>query len=99
MAGLVVVALGLRETRERFRKPTFTAHVRDWYKSLRLAVQRHPPITGHAVVSLGGTLRGKGVLSASLRSVAPQSLDERVTGIEEQVKCKALVRCPPWVIS
>jgi len=83
LAGLVVVAIGIRDTRRLFGRPTLVQIAATWFERLRVAL-RNPPavITARGSISLSGSLTLRASGTATL-SAAPRSIEERVASLEK----------------
>lgn len=67
VAGLVVVAMGIHDTRRRFGRSTLTEAIGEWLGKLKVALG--PPLThvsATATISLEGRVAGSGTVSGTL---------------------------------
>jgi len=81
-AGLVLVGIGIEDTRRRFKRPTIIEAFKEWLRSLKNALLL-PPISGsgHVIVTLGTGAAGW----AGFAPTVTTSTEQRLSAVEKAV--------------
>lgn len=83
LAGVCTIALGLRDTRKLFERPSFRDAVRDWFGTIPRWRSQHHVQVGSGVLTLRpGSVQGYGTVT----SPAESTVEQRIAALESEVK-------------
>ena len=85
LLGIVVVAIGISETRALFARPSLAAITKSWLRDLHHSLTRQivPVGTAHEI-NLAGSIRLSSSATGTLTS-APSTIDQRLSALEAEV--------------
>jgi hypothetical protein len=92
-AGLVLVGIGIEDTRRRFKRPTIINAFREWLRRLKNAFFL-PPISGsgHTTVTLGTVASGSTVFPPTVTTSTEQRLGAVEKAVDELQKGQSKIR-------